>query len=201
MKFKSLLTALSAAAFLFVGCQPKETPVEEAKLSVSPTTLSFDATAGDKSVQVTSTREWRVVIDDSVKEWLSVSPEKGGAGNGQEVRITVKANSGNERKADVKFTIGLLSTTVAVSQEGELGPQLPGDGSKEHPFSVAEAIAKAEEVGTTPSSASYYIKGFVSEIRELDTGSFGNATFYLTDTKEGGDGRFYCYRTDRKSVV
>ena len=201
MKFKSLFVAALAAVAVLAGCQPKEEPIEEAKLSVSPQTLSFEATAGEKSVQLTSTREWKAQIkyEGDAKDWLSVSPEGGSAcPNGQNVTITAKANEGTDRKATVTFTIGLFKSSLEVSQVGTAGPVPVNDGSKEHPFTVPEAIQKCEETGETPTADYFYVKGFVTEITEItDATSFGNATFYIKDVKDSNDprtGAFYCYR-------
>lgn len=200
MKFKSLFAAAIAAVAVLVGCQGKEEPVEEAKLSVSPQTLSFEAAAGEKTVQLTSTREWKAQIkyEGDVKDWLSVSPESGSAcPNGQNVTITAKANEGKDRKATVTFTIGLFKSSLEVSQVGKDGPDPVNDGSKEHPFTVAEAIQKCEEAGETPTTDVYYVKGFVSVIKEItDASSFGNATFTIADTKnvEESTPVFTCYR-------
>ena len=37
-----------------------------------------------------------------------------------------------------------------------------------------------------------YVEGTISEISEIDTGNFGNATYYITD--KNGEGRLYIYR-------
>ena len=200
MKFKSLFAAAIAAVAVLAGCQPKEEPVEEAKLSVSPQTLSFEAAAGEKTVQLTSTREWKAQIkyEGDVKDWLSVSPDGGSAcSNGQNITITAKANEGKDRKATVTFTIGLFKSSVEVSQVGKDGPDPVNDGSKEHPFTVSEAIQKCEAAGETPTTDVYYVKGFVSVITEItDASSFGNATFKIADTKnvEESTPVFTCYR-------
>lgn len=198
MKFKSLFAAAIAAVAVLAGCQPKEEPVEEAKLSVSPQTLSFEATAGEKTVQLTSTREWKAQIkyEGDAKDWLSVSPEGGSAcASGQNVTITAKANEGTDRKATVTFTIGLFKSSLEVSQVGTAGPVPVNDGSKEHPFTVSEAIQKCVEAGQTATTDYYYVKGFVTEITEItDATGFGNATFYIKEAKDATTDAFYCYR-------
>lgn len=198
MKFKSLFAAAVATVAVLVGCQPKEEPVEEAKLSVSPQTLSFEAAAGEKTVQLTSTREWKAQIkyEGDAKDWLSVSPEGGSAcASGQNVTITAKSNDGTDRKATVTFTIGLFKSSLEVSQVGTAGPVPVNDGSKEHPFTVPEAIQKCVEAGQTATTDYYYVKGFVTEITEItDATGFGNATFYIKEAKDATTDAFYCYR-------
>lgn len=50
----------------------------------------------------------------------------------------------------------------------------------ENPFTVADAIAKCKETGTTATTELYYIKGVISYVTEA-FGSYGNATFNMTD--------------------
>lgn len=59
-----------------------------------------------------------------------------------------------------------------------------GDGSQANPFNVAAAIAKCKEIGESPSTEKYYVKGIaVSE--GVPDASFGNATFDMADTADG----------------
>ena len=59
-----------------------------------------------------------------------------------------------------------------------------GDGSQQNPFNIAAAIAKCKEIGDSPSSEKYYVKGIaVSE--GVPDASFGNATFDMADTADG----------------
>ena len=67
-----------------------------------------------------------------------------------------------------------------------------GDGSTNNPFNVTAAIAKCQEVGTTVSSQKYYIKGYVAADAAADD-SFGNITFEIADSKDGGP-RFTAYQ-------
>ena len=200
MKFKTFFAAVVAALALSVGCQTKEGPVEEPKLTVSPQTLSFESAAGEQTVEVTSTREWKAQIkyEGDAQDWLSVTPDAGQASSSaQSITVTTKANTGTDRKATITFTIGLFKSSVAVSQKGEEGPKPVNDGSKEHPFNVSEAIQKAIEAGETPTTEYYYVKGFISEITEItDASGFGNATFKIADTKTVDETTsvFICYR-------
>lgn len=59
-----------------------------------------------------------------------------------------------------------------------------GDGSQQNPFNIAAAIAKCKEIGESPSTEKYYVKGIaVSE--GVPDASFGNATFDMADTADG----------------
>ena len=61
-----------------------------------------------------------------------------------------------------------------------------GTGTQADPFNVAAALAKCEETGETATSEDYYAEGYVVSISELST-QYGNATFMIADSKEGGD--------------
>lgn len=74
---------------------------------------------------------------------------------------------------------------------GETGTA-KGSGTEADPFNVAAAIAKAESVGQTASTDSYYIKGKVKEVTEQFAAQYGNATFTMVD--EGYDAVFTAYR-------
>lgn len=56
-----------------------------------------------------------------------------------------------------------------------------GDGSEANPFNVAAAIAKCKEIGETASTATYYIKGIVSQITYQYGVQYGDATFNISD--------------------
>ena len=61
------------------------------------------------------------------------------------------------------------------------------------PFTVAEAIAKCQEIGATTNGVIYYAKGKISSIKEVST-SYGNATFNISD--DGKDQNFVtCFRS------
>ena len=61
-----------------------------------------------------------------------------------------------------------------------------GDGTLASPFNVAAALAKCEEVGEDGTATEVYATGYVTELTEVSA-SYGNATFKIADSKEGGD--------------
>ncbi|MDE6301489.1 MAG: hypothetical protein K2M19_07210 [Muribaculaceae bacterium] len=79
-----------------------------------------------------------------------------------------------------------------VVYDGEGGPQNPSDpkgqGTFDDPFNAAAANAAAEG----GSTAEVYVEGTISEITEIDTGTYGNATYYISDPDS--DTRLYIYR-------
>lgn len=55
---------------------------------------------------------------------------------------------------------------------------LVGSGTKEDPYDVASTI---KLIAAGAPSAKIYTKGVISKIDEIDTGSFGNATYYISN--------------------
>ena len=90
-------------------------------------------------------------------------------------------------------TIEDIQPYDGLDYESTWEPTTPeGDGTAAKPFNVAAAIAKCQEVGTTVSSQKYYIKGYVAADAAADD-SFGNITFEIADSKDGGP-RFTAYQ-------
>ena len=65
-----------------------------------------------------------------------------------------------------------------------------GEGTVESPYNVAKALEIIAS-GNIPEGK-VYVEGVVSSIKEIDTGNFGNATYYIKDAK--GNDEFYIYR-------
>lgn len=81
-------------------------------------------------------------------------------------------------------------------------PDPAGTGSVSDPYNVAAILDVAAGLGTGETAGPYYIKGIVSSIKEVSA-SFGNATFYISDTG-GTNNTFYVYRAlglDNKNVT
>lgn len=75
-----------------------------------------------------------------------------------------------------------------------------GTGTQADPFNVAAAIAKCKEIGESPSTEKYYVKGIAAETATADA-SFGNASFNIVDVENGE--KFYCFQvagTDGKKM-
>ena len=68
-----------------------------------------------------------------------------------------------------------------------------GSGTLEAPYTVADAINYAKSFGQANSEQSVYIKGYITAITEAYTTNFGNATFEMSDAKQGGN-KFTFYR-------
>ena len=71
--------------------------------------------------------------------------------------------------------------------------KLPKGKNPNDPFTVAEAIAKCQEIGGTSDGEIYYAKGKISSIKEIST-SYGNGTFNIS--ADGTDNNaLTCYRS------
>ena len=129
-----------------------------------------------------------IIIADDAKSWLSISGLTPGS-----VTFTAAPNEGDFRKADVTFTTvddqgNEYTTQTTISQQAKPNAA----GSEANPFTVAEAIAKCQEVGGTATDQLFYAKGRISSIKEVST-SYGNATFNISD--DGQDENYVtCFR-------
>ena len=75
------------------------------------------------------------------------------------------------------------------------GIEPSGDGTLESPYNVAAAIAFTESLGSATSTDYIYIQGIISSIANNGTyGSYGNATFYISDDGEASSPQFEAYR-------
>lgn len=114
-------------------------------------------------------------VKNGVVEW---------AGEAQSVTITI---AGNTQFSKIVVTIG-----------GEAGTITPDDpnkkGSVNNPYTVTEVKQLLETMDPNVKSDKIYVKGFVTEVSEVETVEYGNATFYINDAKSATDGQFYVFR-------
>ncbi len=69
-----------------------------------------------------------------------------------------------------------------------------GSGTATDPYNVAAAISFTSALAADTNSDPVYITGIICSDPNIDTGQFGNATFYISD--DGTDiNRFYVFRT------
>ena len=111
-KYISILPLL-AALILTVSCDPTQTnPVVQDTLTVSPTSLSFEAEdVKNKLVNVTTNGDWRATSD----AWIHLD-RTSGTGKAS-VAVTVDANAGEDRTGSISFS-GAQNATVSVTQKG-----------------------------------------------------------------------------------
>ena len=106
--------------------------------------------------------------------------------------IVVKVNSCEKKiklSSAATFSSGKIKTINFVYDQQVAAEK----GSISDPFSVAEAIEKAKEVGTAESTDIYYVKGKVSQVSQQFTAN-SYATFTIVD--EGSDEIFTAYRVN-----
>ena len=122
---KKLTFALVSAfvLFAFASCDKENDLVSAAKISVDPTTLTFDVSGGEKTVSLTATRDWTASVSGT---GVTVRPESGSASNDpQTITINAEKNDGKTRTAVVTFSCGNnLEATVNVTVTGALGNQM-----------------------------------------------------------------------------
>ena len=194
MNIKHIILGLFAAAAVLVGCEPKEEDFGVAKIEVSTGELTFGPSSGSQTLQVTASREWTV---SGLPDWIAVDPAGGLPSKGpQTVTVTVIANDGYNREADIAFSIGLMKEYVKVSQTGQKGEIDYGKGTLEHPFSIDGVISyiNALDNPSTESPEKVYIKGVISSIEEEYTAQYGNGTFNISDDGSTSATQFKVYR-------
>jgi hypothetical protein len=110
--FVALLIALALALPACDNGSPTE-PTEPCTYTLSPPSLSFGASGGSGSVNVTSASHctWTAASD---RGWMSITSGSSGTGNGM-VTVSVTANSSEAARAG-RLTIA--GQTVAVQEEG-----------------------------------------------------------------------------------
>lgn len=81
--------------------------------------MSFETAGGSSSVTIVATRDWTAT---STADWVQIEPASGkGSNDDQQVTVTVLSNSGTDRTAEVKFSIGFDDKVLTVAQAGEAG--------------------------------------------------------------------------------
>ena len=139
MKYKSLLALAAASLTMAFACQKPVDLGPEKVVIDSEATHEFPVEGGEYTLQLTATVDWTLQgYDESVKNWLSISPSSGTASADPQT-ITIKAlpNEGADRKADIVFYGNVMNKApLTITQKGDLVE----DGTAEHPYSVATAL-------------------------------------------------------------
>ena len=191
MKLRHLFMAAVASLFAFAACE--DIPEELIpSISVNPETLTFEAGEGSQTVSLKATLNWHATIDSGGSSWVALSQEKGdGAAEAQTISVSVQANEGNDRETSVVFSAGtgnIFKATLKISQKGAQGAYVveEGDGSKEKPYSVAQAVDKIKDLTWTSASdyekaGPFYVKGKIASIKYPYDFSNGTAQFEFSD--------------------
>ena len=196
MRIKTLFAAILAAGLLFSGCRQDEDYVLPS-LKVGTESIEFGQLSTEQVVEITATREWLV---RNKPDWVAIDPASGPASaTPQRVTFTVLDNTGYNRAGDVLFSIGLAKASVSVAQAGAQGEKSKGTGTLADPYTPEGAREAAAALGAdTESATDVYIKGKISKIANNGTftegGSYGNASFYVSEDGTATEEDFYCYR-------
>lgn len=91
----------------------------------------------------------------------------------------------------IDFSTGV--ELVGGSTGGDIVGTPEGDGSEASPYNVAGALAATNALAADSPSEEVYIKGIISSVSEIDTGTYGNATYYISDDGTTA-GQFMVYR-------
>ena len=119
MRLRNLFLGAVASIAAFAACQEPEQNLGTPDITISKNEVAFDVAGGQDELTVTATRDWKAETD---ADWVVVSPESGVA-SAQPYNVTVTAleNTGLDREASIKFTIGMKSKYLTVTQEGPGG--------------------------------------------------------------------------------
>lgn len=197
MKLKHLLFAVIAGAASVLGACNKVDDVtsQEPKVSLSEKALSFSKDVDTKTFTLTATRDWEIKCNET---WVSFEPASGKASaKEQTVTVTVLANTGFDRTAKVTVKAGLATASLTVNQAGDKGEVVKGDGTQAKPFSASDAREYTLALAADQETEDYFfIHGFVKKVASIDTGSYGNGSFYLVNTPDDMESTddFYCFQ-------
>ena len=143
MKLRNLFLGVFSAVAVLAACQKEEQNLGTPDISIDKNEMTFEVAGGEQQLNVTATRDWKVQSD---ADWVVVSPESGaGSLDPQTVTVTVLENTDMDREASIKFTIGMKSKYLTVSQAG------PG-GSVESLIVYSNNYDKVEATKTYGSS-------------------------------------------------
>lgn len=117
MRIRTLISgSLALAAMLFAqSCGDKNEPEGLPEINLSKNVIEFQQEASSETIKVASTRQWFL---SNCPEWIAVDPESGKDPNGMDVTISVLGNTGLDREAALKFSIGYDAKTLTVKQKG-----------------------------------------------------------------------------------
>ena len=163
MKLRNLFLGVFSAAAVLAACQKEEQNLGTPDISIDKNEMAFEVAGGEQQLAVTATRDWKVETDT---DWVVVSPESGAASaEPQTVTVTVLENTGMDREASLKFTIGMKSKYLTVSQAG------PG-GSAEALIVYYNDYDKVEAEKTYGSGSSWpYLDQFDGWMNQTGTGA------------------------------
>ena len=143
-------------------------------------------------------------LDDAAKSWISYDNVSYKAGtktifeqnpaDTAVFKFTAAPNTGASRSGAITFKSSSGSNASEIKYNVKQAAYvLPHGENPADVFTVAEAIAKCQAIGSTTDGKIYFAKGKISSIKELST-SYGNATFNISE--DGSENNVLtCYRS------
>ncbi len=125
MKLRNLIISSFAALAAMVACQPEGEEVGGLTIELDKTDLAFPVEGKVETVSLTATQDWftEILYSEGAEDWIQLDPETGSA-SAQQQKVTVTAlpnTAGYDRSAQVKFSIGMRSKYLQVTQPGAKG--------------------------------------------------------------------------------
>jgi hypothetical protein len=110
-------------------------------------------------------------------------------GSASSVTFTVGGTSKHRRIKVIEVTLGEGGSTPETPETPEepetpVEPETPD--TPEGAITCAEAVTICEKTGSTLTAETYTIRGYVTEIKYTWSEKYGTATFWIADTKDGG---------------
>ena len=113
--------------------------------------------------------------------------------NGQYYRMYVDKSSDSKYKPFYVYEVTSEGGTTpddggeTPDDGGETPEPTPDPENPEGVLTCAEAVAICEQVGSTATTEEYTVRGYVTSIKYSWNEQYGTATFWIADTKDGGD--------------
>lgn len=193
MKVRNLLFTMFAALVFLAGCGEEKEDLGLPVIELSTTNIECEAAGGSSAVSFSASRDWTASVETGAS-WLGLSAVSGkGSKESQTITVNFDENPSVERSAKITLALegNLVSKVITVHQKGmEETPVIPddgaGEGTLESPYNAARALSIASELDSEGKVEGKYVKGKVSEIKEISA-EFGNATYCISadGTKEG----------------
>ena len=207
MKTKHFFLVLVAGLAVLASCK-QENPVFGIETSLEGNTLVFSQEGGTQQFQVITDQKWEIKKPESLT-WATINPKSGIGTTTVEVCV-VDPNNSKKKKNVIKVDAGVAGyVNVTIQQDG---PVAGGDGltlaTAWSPSEAKDWILANLPKETTGSSLvgsgdqKYWIKGFIHKVNVYNekvenfanSGDFGNATFYISDSMTETENDVTCYQ-------
>lgn len=147
--------------------------------SDNPAEPSVIITTSPQRIDIGATHQYDATVlnaDDAIVNW-SIEPETVATIDSSGLVTGVAAG-----EAIITASITVDGVDYSATSSVTVNPAIEHAGTLEDPFTVLDAILKAEQTGETATADSYYIKGIISNVKSVDTGQYGNAEFEIKDS-------------------